>query len=140
MPNTTCEKPRVAIAPKTPSAARGEARRFVRLGGAVLATFAALAAGCASVPGGQAPIDVAVAQRVAPGQSRDQVRSTLGAPASTTSFATLGEEVWAYKMVDASQAKPRRNFYVYFDDRSGAVRRTEALSDGDYDTGCGTGR
>jgi hypothetical protein len=68
------------------------------------------------------------------------VRSALGAPATTTTFATLGEEVWAYKMVDPSQAKPRRNFYVYFDDRTGAVRRTETLSDGDYDTGCGTGR
>jgi outer membrane protein assembly factor BamE (lipoprotein component of BamABCDE complex) len=85
-------------------------------------------------------IDVSVADRVQSGQSRDQVRSLLGAPQDTITFASLGEEVWAYKMVDASQAKPRRNFYVYFDERTGAVRRTEALGDGDFDTGCGTGR
>lgn len=138
--NAAFKKARVKIALDSGSLPRAEGRRIVRLGGALLATFATLGAGCASVPGGGAPIDVAVARRVAPGQSRAQVRSTLGAPASTTTFATLGEEVWAYKMVDSSQAKPRRNFYVYFDDRSGSVRRTEALSDGDYDTGCGTGR
>jgi outer membrane protein assembly factor BamE (lipoprotein component of BamABCDE complex) len=110
------------------------------LAAGVLVLLASLAAGCASVPGAPPPLEVGDAQRIAPGQSREQVRTALGAPASTTSFATLGEEVWAYKMVDASQAKPRRNFYVYFDDRTGAVRRTETLSDGDYDTGCGTGR
>lgn len=113
---------------------------LARLGVAGLAASALLAAGCATVPGADTPLDVAVAQRVAPGQSRDEVRAVLGPPVTSTSFATLGEEVWAYKVVDASQAKPRRNFYVYFDDRTGAVRRTEALSDGDYDTGCGTGR
>lgn len=108
---------------------------------AVLVLTAVLAgAGCASVPRGAEPLDPTATSRVQAGQSRDHVRAVLGAPADTITFASLGEEVWAYKMVDPSQATPRRNFYVYFDDRTGAVRRTEALSDGDYDTGCGTGR
>jgi outer membrane protein assembly factor BamE (lipoprotein component of BamABCDE complex) len=107
----------------------------------VLVFAAALAGvGCTSVPRAVAPLDATATAGVKAGQSRDQVRALLGAPADTITFASLGEEVWAYKIVDASQAKPRRNFYVYFDDRTGAVRRTEALSDGDYDTGCGTGR
>jgi outer membrane protein assembly factor BamE (lipoprotein component of BamABCDE complex) len=92
------------------------------------ATVAALVllAACATELGSLTPEQ---ANTVRVGQSRDEVRAALGAPASTSTARRGQQEVWTYRLYDRGQVQRHQLLFVHFGSDAGDVVRIERVSD-----------
>lgn len=81
---------------------------------------------CASELGALTPEQAAT---VRVGQSRDDVRAALGAPASMSTARRGQREVWTYRLYDRGQVQRHQLVFVYFDEATGDVVRVERASD-----------
>jgi outer membrane protein assembly factor BamE (lipoprotein component of BamABCDE complex) len=62
--------------------------------------------------------------KVSAGESKEQVRASLGPPMRIDARNRFGQEVWTYPYYDQGQIEPYRLLWVYFDPASGKVVRT----------------
>jgi len=90
---------------------------------AILAACVSLLAACASA-GGYKQLTAAEVAKVSAGQSKEQVRATLGPPMRIDARNRRGQEVWSYAFLDPNQTEPYRLLWVYFDPATGKVVRT----------------
>ena len=99
-------------------------RRFAKLvAGTIAVAFLVGLPGCSSITEFK-QLTVAEVAKVSPGQTREQVRATLGPPMRIDARNRFGQEVWSYAFYDPAQIEPYRLLWVYFDPASGKVVRT----------------
>jgi outer membrane protein assembly factor BamE (lipoprotein component of BamABCDE complex) len=85
-----------------------------------------LLAACATDFGALTPEQAAT---VRAGQSRDEVRAALGAPASTSTARRGRQEVWTYRLYDRGNVQRHQLLFVYFGGDADNVVRIERASD-----------
>lgn len=114
-----------AVAAPGSHLASASRRAFAAFG--VLAV--ALLVACANELGALGALTSEQAATIRVGQSRDDVRAALGAPASTSTARRGRQEVWTYRLYDRGQVQRHQLVFVYFDDATGNVVRLERASD-----------
>jgi hypothetical protein len=92
------------------------------------ATFAALLllCACATELGSLTPEQAAT---VRVGQSRAEVRASLGEPVSTSTARRGQQEVWTYRLYDRGNVQRHQLVFVHFGSYTGDVVRIERASD-----------
>jgi outer membrane protein assembly factor BamE (lipoprotein component of BamABCDE complex) len=94
---------------------------------ATLALAATIAA-CGGTPvvGPSNRISVEDIGKVQRGMSQDDVRKILGQPTLVDQMGRGRGTVWTYNYIDRAQSTPQMQLFVWFDEATGKVTRTES--------------
>jgi outer membrane protein assembly factor BamE (lipoprotein component of BamABCDE complex) len=103
----------------------------------VLAAAISLLAACGTTAGYKQLTATEVA-KISAGQTKEEVRASLGQPTSIEARNRRGQEVWTYQFYDSSQIEPHRLLWVYFDPATGKVVRTGSGDNASLDPDAGS--